>query len=227
MLNYFPKKEKNWKKAGVVLMLFLVVAGLSLGYVALQNAKRAAELELQKQAALEKAKSQENVFVGDPVIVEKKTAEVATLPAFVPRSENFQMREAIFGSYDPSVGNEVKSTPLKVFDVRSEVLVSKDGKEAKLFIAWRTNKLAVSQVFYSKEAASPNLLSEDGLSLSHALILGKFDFGTRYTYYVKAKDRWGNEVRSEELSVYSGQKTDSVFLLITNEFKKLFNWTGM
>ncbi len=226
MQNYLSKQKINRKKNGVVLMLFLVLAGILLGYFFLQKAKRTAEVEIQKQAALEKAKIKENVFVGDTEIVEKKTAEVVSLPAFVPRSENFQMREAIFGNYDPSAGDEVKSTPLKLFDVRSEVLVSEDGKESKLFIAWRTNKLAISQVIYAKNTEPVSLLSEDGLSFSHALIVGKFDFDTRYTYHVKAKDRWGNEVRSEDFNVYSGKKADSVFLLITSEFKKLFNWMG-
>ena len=225
MLKYFPKQKNPWKKASRILLLLFVVAGIALGYYWVRNARQIAEDKIQKQLAIEKAKSTENVFVGDSVVEEKK-AEVTQLPTFVPRSENFQMREAIFGSYEPTTGGEVKSTPLKISDVRSEVLVSKDGKEAKLYIAWKTNKLAVSQILYSKNATQPNLLSEDGLSLSHALILGKFDFDTRYTYYVKAKDRWGNEIRSAEFSIYSGQKADSVFFLIANEFKKIFKWTG-
>ena len=224
----FLNQDVAWRKRGSALLLLFLVAGISLGYYWVRNSQKVAEDEIQKQIAIEAAKSSENVFIGDALVDPKKAAtETVSLPVFVPRSENFQMREAIFGSFEPSMGGEVKSTPLEVFDVRSELLVSKDGKEAKLFIAWRTNKLAISQVIYSKNADPANLLSEDGLSLSHALILGKFDFDTRYTYYVKAKDRWGNEIRSDDFSVYSGQKEDSVFLLIANEFKKLFKWTGV
>lgn len=219
--------EKRFLKIFLVLLaIFLVVGGGFLAYSKISNSRQAAIDEQQKQAAVEKAKSQENAFVSDVLNSLKDEAKTLPIPASVPRSENFQMREVVFGGFETTSGGEMKDTPLKIYDVRSESLVSKDGKQAKLYISWRTNKLAVSQVVYAKPGSSPNILLEDGVGFSHALIIGKFDFDTRYTYVVKAKDRWGNEAESEQLNAYSGKKADSIITLISNEFKKIFNWTG-
>lgn len=229
-LLFGRRKEIIRKMSGpglVLLVIVLVAGGIFFYYSRINNAKQAAIDEKQKQAAIEKAETTENAFVSDVSMALDSKPEVVPIPESIPRSENFQMREVVFGGYETTMGGEMKDSPLKVYDVRSEALVSKDGKQAKLYISWRTNKLAISQVVYSKNGATPDILLEDGLGFSHALIIGKFDFDTRYTYIVKAKDRWGNPAQSEQFSAYSGKKADSIVTLIANEFKKMFSWTGV
>jgi hypothetical protein len=225
---YYEKRRKIFNFLGIVAVIVFAVSGLLFYYSGFKVAQKTLEEEKQKQEAVEKAKSKENVFVNDvSSMMQKEQEQTKLVPIYIPKSENFQMREVVIGGYETSMGGEMKDSPLKVYDVRSEVLSSKDGKNVKLYISWKTNKLAISEVHYSKAGGVPNVLSEEGPGFSHALIIGKFDFSTRYTYSVKAKDRWGNQVESDEFIAYSGQKTDSVFMLITKEFKKLFNWTGM
>lgn len=226
LLGKMKGSRKMMFRGGMILLvLVLFVGGIFFYYSRMDNAKQVAFDEQQKQAAIEKAKTTENAFVSDVSTALNKEEKTVFIPKSIPKSENFQMREVVFGGYETTMGGEIKDAPLKIYDVRSEALTSKDGKQAKLYISWRTNKLAVSQVIYSKPGKAPDILLEDGVGFSHALIIGKFDFDTRYSYVVKAKDRWGNSVESDQFSAYSGKKADSIIEMIANEFKDIFSWT--
>ena len=231
MLNY-STKQKIFRFGALGFMAFFVIGGsvaYYYGFQMTQDAKRSLADEQQKQAAIEKSKTQENVFVQDVVLPIKPVEnDPAVVPDSIPRSENFQLREIVFNGYGNggSTDGEIKDTPLKVSNVYSEVLVSKDGKEVKLYISWKTNKLAKSNVSYSRSGGADIILSEDGAGYSHSLVIGKFEFDTRYTYSVKASDRWGNVAKSDDFVAFSAKKENNIFTVLSNEFNKMFGWVG-
>ena len=103
--------------------------------------------------------------------------------------------------------------------------MTRDGKQAEILISWKTNKLATSEIEYSKsDVKIPKVLEEKNYGFNHSVVLTKLDLGTTYVYRIKSRDRWGNEISSERFGIYSGSKMVSVFDLIIKAADETFSW---
>jgi hypothetical protein len=140
-------------------------------------------------------------------------------------SENFAIKEIKFGGDVSLLASSYENFPLKLTDVRSQIVTTKNKDEFQLLVYWKTNKLAISSIAYSKMGAdTPRKISEDDFGFSHSVIIPKLDPATAYTYVISAKDKWGNTITSDKYSAYTGAKDVSVFELIVKAAEDTFGW---
>lgn len=120
-------------------------------------------------------------------------------------------------------GGESKAP--EISDLRSELLMSKNEKEVKFLVSWKTNKLCQSSIEFQKGGeASSKSVSEDGYGYVHSAELAPLNFSTTYSYAVTARDKWGNEIKSDKLAFYTGAPSVSIFDLLGGAFKDMFGW---
>lgn len=167
------------------------------------------------------------------VLGEDTSGEVETALA---SSENFIIKRMSLGSDLASldVGNEEQD--LIIFDMKSESFLDKknnlsgsvkseEDSVVKLLISWKTNKMAVSELAYSKNGDSnQKIIKEQSYGFNHSAIVSNLDPKTSYVYSIKSRDRWGNEKNSEFFGVYTPSSPTSVFSLITKAMSDVFGW---
>jgi hypothetical protein len=224
MTNDSPKLAKLFSVGGVILVLLLLL-GIA-GYYIYKNLSGISSKNTTTQVEMSIPESAQNVFINDVSGVQP-IGDQGNFPNSVSQSEHYGVREITFGGYEVDMSGEAKNIPLKILNVKGETMVSKDGKNTSLLFSWKTNKLATSEVTYAKnDGPIKNTLSEQGPGLSHALILN-FEPATRYTYFIVAKDRWGNTTTSEKFSAYTAVKSGNIVDLIASQFKQIFSWMNI
>lgn len=184
--------------------------------VRLYNSTQSSQLASEAEAA-EQINWQEGVVAGEET--EKEKVMLA--------SENFGIREIQFGGGVSLLARDYENSQLAITDVRSEIISAKtkNTEEIKMLIYWKTNKLAISDLEYSKmNGNNPRSSKEDNFGYNHSVVLSGLEPGTAYTYVIKSQDRWGNEVSSERYSAYTGARYVSVFDLIVNSIRDVFSW---
>lgn len=213
------KKSKKIIIGGIILIVLLLIVGIVL-YMFKFN-KISLSDKPAEQAVIPIPENSKEVFVNDVSGVQDAVKE---FPKGVSQSENYMLKEITFGGYEVNMSGEIKNAPLEITDVKSETVVSADGKQTKLLFSWKTSKIATSTVTYAKNDGSiKNILNEQGPGLAHALVLN-FEPATRYTYSIAAKDRWGNEASSDKFTTFTSTKSDNVIDLITQQFRQMFSW---
>jgi len=141
-------------------------------------------------------------------------------------SENFRAQDINIGG-DVILATSDDNQALEVSDIKSETFVTKAGDTAKLMISWRTNKMAASELAYSKNGAqSTKTISENTYGFSHVAILSELEPKTSYVYSIKTKDRWGNAEDSGYFGIYTASRPVSVFDMIAKALGDVFSWTG-
>lgn len=141
------------------------------------------------------------------------------------KSENFHVGEIAIGNESEFLLSESSPEPLEIGSIRGETFTEKNKQEVKLVLSWKTNKLARSEVDYSKGAGQAGkTIGEDDYSLNHSLVVSGLDQASTYMYTITSSDRFGNEVSSEPHAVYTGSRTVSLFDLIAGAIGDVFGW---
>jgi len=141
-------------------------------------------------------------------------------------SENYRSPQISFGGEAITFPSGQGSITPEILDLRSELLTTKnDRNKVKFMLTWRTNKPCLSSVEYLKEGQSQGkTFSEDGYGINHSAEISPLAFSTSYSYIVSAKDKWGNEMKSDKLAFYTGAPNVSILDLLGNAFKDMFGW---
>lgn len=142
-------------------------------------------------------------------------------------SQNFHSPEISVGGEAIVQSSGQQAVAPEIYDLRSELLTTKNDQAVKLAVSWKTGKPCLSSVEFmrSGEQTGKNI-SEGDYGYVHSAVLAPLSFSTSYSYLISAKDKWGNEVKSEKLSFYTGAPKVSIFDLLGGAFKNLFGWTG-
>lgn len=139
-------------------------------------------------------------------------------------SENFRATNVNVGGDIVILGNG-ENADLEIFDIKSESFVAGKQDEVKLVISWKTNKMAISQLDYSKNnGQSARTLEENSYGFSHSAVITELEPRTSYIYQIKGKDRWANELSSDFFGIYTASKPISIFELIVNALAEVFGW---
>ena len=142
-------------------------------------------------------------------------------------SQNFRAPQISFGGEAIVVPSGRESLSPEIVDMRSELLTTKNEQQVKFILRWKTNKPSLSSVEYMREGqAEGKKVSEDGYGFIHSAEISPLNFSTSYSYIVQAKDKWGNETRSEKLTFYTGAPNVSILDLLGGAFKDMFGWAG-
>ena len=141
----------------------------------------------------------------------------------VHKSENYRTKLVTFGGNAALPMDE--DLALKIKDVRSELLTTRNQKEIKLYVSWKTNKPAVSELKYGKNIEQGGKsIKEDKFGYAHSTILSSLDAASAYTYLIKGRDKWGNEIQSQRFAFYTGAPNVSLLDLLLGAFKDVFGW---
>lgn len=173
-----------------------------------------------------------NIITG---IVEGDTTtsseEAAKKSGIILSSENFKASQVNLGGGIVLTDAE-DNQPMEITDIKSESFVTSKNsssgnstEETKLVISWKTNKLAMSELDYSKNnGQDPKAIKEQSFGFNHAVVLTQIDPRTSYVYQIKGKDHWGNVVSSDYYGIFTSSKPVSVFDLITKQINEIFGW---
>jgi hypothetical protein len=211
--------SKRSSKLFMLLVGALVIALAIAGYLLYRRyfiPEAAAPQTETVPAPTESAATRAEMTVTDPV--------VPTTNANY-QSESFRIGEvAIGGEADLMLSGDTPD-PLAVNGIRGEAFTEKNRPEVKLVLSWKTNKLAKSEVTYSKGVGQPEkTATEDDFSFNHSLVIPGLDQASTYVYAITAHDRFGGKMTSESHAVYTGSKTVSLFDLIAGAVGDVFGW---
>jgi len=140
-------------------------------------------------------------------------------------SQNFRTPQISFGGDAIVFPAGQQSGAPEIQDMRSELLLTKSDQQVKFLLSWKTNKECRSAIEYMKDGQSEGkVVSEDGYGFVHSAAIAPLNFSTSYSYIVTARDKWGNEIKTEKLVFYTGAPSISIFDIIVAAFKDMFGW---
>lgn len=141
------------------------------------------------------------------------------------QSENFRVGDIAIGGEAEFLLTEDTPEPIEISAIRGEAFTEKNKQEVKLVLSWKTNKLAKSEIAYSKGVGqAKKTVSEDDYGLNHSLVIPGLDQASTYVYTIASQDRFGNEIISDPHAVYTGSRTVSLFDLIADAVGDVFGW---
>jgi len=153
--------------------------------------------------------------------------EGAQVPTKMYASQNFKTPQITFGGDAITMPSGQQAVAPEILDMRSELLTTKTDQQVKFLLTWKTNKLCNSSIDYTKEGqAEAKTVSEEGYGFVHSVEIAPLNYSTSYSYAVTARDKWGNEIKSDKLAFYTGAQNVSVFDLLAGAFKDMFGWAG-
>ncbi|HFC76862.1 MAG TPA: hypothetical protein ENJ27_01390 [Candidatus Moranbacteria bacterium] len=223
---------KNKRSFAMQVFLYLIIVifigGLSfVGWKYFDNknnVKNENKIAISKKLNTQNKAKNKNSSSDEEKIVDKITKS-NNLSNDISSSKNYKIKQLKFGGNIILGGDEDRNIPLKIYDVKSEIVTAQEDGEPKFLITWKTNKAAISDVIYSKNDGSKSkTIAEDGYGFDHSVLLKNMDFATIYIYKIKSKDRWQNKISTEYFSAYTGAKSESIFDLIFNAVHDVFGW---
>lgn len=139
-------------------------------------------------------------------------------------SENYKISDINIGGSVMIINSE-ENAELEISNIKSESFIANKKDEVKLMISWQTNKLAISELTYSKNGGqNSQTLKEDSYGYSHSVVVSGLTPRTSYVYQIKSADHWSNATTSDYFGVYTSSKPVSVFDLISNATGEVFGW---
>lgn len=147
-------------------------------------------------------------------------------------SENYKASSVSLGG-EIILTSSTENLPPEITDVKSESFIVTDNnstqnnssEEVELVISWKTNKLAKSEIQYSKNnGQDPRSIEEQSYGFDHSVVLTGMDPQTSYVYQIKCKDHWGTEVDSDFYGLFTSSRPVSVFDLIAKQISEIFGW---
>jgi len=215
----FFKKIGLKSKVFVVVIILLLLGGS--GYVFFKK-ETAQEIENPQVVTSPQEEA------GSKKTVTSAPGEPELVPLFGDanyQSENFRVGEVAIGGEAEFLLSEDSPDPVAISSIRGESFTEKNKKEVKLVVSWKTNKLAKSEISYSKGVGQPSKeIGEDDYSLNHSVIISGLDQASTYVYKIKSDDRFGNQAESDPYAVYTGSRTVSLFDLIADAVSEVFGW---
>ncbi len=142
-------------------------------------------------------------------------------------SQNFRTPQITFGGDAITVPSGEQSAAPEISDMRSQLMMTKGDEKVEFLLSWKTDKPCSSLIEYSREGQTePKTVSEDGYGFAHSAEIAPLNYSTSYSYTVAARDKWGNVVKSDKLSFYTGAPKVSILDLLGGAFKDMFGWAG-
>ncbi len=149
------------------------------------------------------------------------------IPTKMFTSQNFHSPQITFGGDAITLPSGEQATAPEITDLRSELLLVKSDQQVKFLLSWKTNKLCASSIGYTKEGqAEEKTVSDDSYGFLHSVEIAPLNYSTSYSYSVTARDKWGNETKSDKLAFYTGAPNVSILDLLGGAFKDMFGWKG-
>jgi hypothetical protein len=162
---------------------------------------------------------------GEGIVLAETSENTPESDLAVAKSENFRVGQIVFAGESNFLLDETDASPLKIDGVRGEIASKKGKKEMQLVIVWKTNKPTSGDVTYGKNRSeNGKKIAEDTYGTNHGVVIPNLEQGTTYLYTIHAKDRFGNDVKSDTYAMFTGAEQLSLVDLIANAAKDTFSW---
>lgn len=214
-----PLDNTHEKRSKKLLKLFLLQVVVVFGGVLFFQMRNIASRE-------EVAILDAPVVGNDEGIVLADTAEnIPLADQAVAKSENFRVGQIVFAGESDFLLDETDPSPLKIDGVQGQIVSKKGKKEMQLIIIWKTNKPTSGEVVYGKNRSdNGKKVVEDTYGTNHGVVIPNLAQGTTYLYTIHAKDRFGNDVKSDTYAMFTGAEQLSLIDLIANAARDTFSW---
>jgi len=234
MGKYFQsRRTRNQSSSGHWLKIFAVMSAAMIILPLLFAISQAAKVVLtdsRKKSELTQIFSDnqnDQTKISNENSQEGKVAGIETTQkgnGAILASANFKINSINVGGNTLVLSNESNQS-LQIENIKSDSFADNKKNETSLVVAWQTNKMALSELDYSKSGGqNPNSLSEDSYGFNHSAVIAGLEPGASYVFQIKSKDRWANEISSDFFGVYTASKPVSVFDLISNAVGEVFGW---
>jgi flagellar basal body-associated protein FliL len=223
--------KKSKKKKILFLVIFLLLLLPAVIYLVRSRQSKDTASDGTTTQEEEVVENQGDDAIIDNEITKKESAGLTNIDKAIVKdeaemvSENYRVSQVKFTGNAVIENGKSRDTKLEIYQVKSENIISQEDNEPSILISWKTNKEAISSVEYAKsDGKNPVKAIEDGYGFEHTMMLKNMEFSTIYTYRIESKDKWGNKVSTEYFSAYTGDKSESIFDLITNAVEDVFGW---
>ncbi len=142
--------------------------------------------------------------------------------------ERFVVQDIVLGSEAlMAMTDDDRTRPIEISHFQGKLFRSSEDKDdISYYASWQSNKPIFSTIKYkSDEEANFQEIVENNFAYVHSFTLPNIEFSSVYTYIIQSKDRWGNEVDSDEFVFYTGPSETSFFQLLEESFNDIFGWT--
>ena len=159
------------------------------------------------------------------LVLAEETENLKTLNKESYASENYRIVQVTFGGDAVLLPSGEEQLELEIYDIKSELLTTKDQEDIKLLVSWKTQRPTVSEVeYYRGGEEGGKKIKEDKYGYSHSAVLNSLDAATTYTYVIRVKDEWGNEKSSDKFAFYTGAPNVSLLDLLAGAVRDVFGW---
>ncbi|MFA7319817.1 MAG: fibronectin type III domain-containing protein [Parcubacteria group bacterium] len=227
MFGTSKQSSGHWLKifavmSAAMIILPLLFAGSQIVKVVLTDSRKKTELA---RIYSDNQNHQTEIFnenVQDGKVAGIETAQTGS--GTILASANFKINSINVGGNTLVLSNESNQV-LQIENIKSDSFADNKKNETSLVVAWQTNKMAISELDYSKSGGqNPEMLAENSYGFNHSAVIAGLEPGASYVFQIKSKDRWANEISSDFFGVYTASKPVSVFDLISNAVGEVFGW---
>ncbi len=120
----------------------------------------------------------------------------------------------------------------EISQVRSQSAIISGGEEkVQTIISWKTNELASTQILWDIGATKGDTFANEtkvdtNLTTNHIAVITQFKAGTVYRYRVVSADKFGNIAKSQDYTILTPVKRQSIIQMIVNQFESIFGWVS-
>ncbi len=142
--------------------------------------------------------------------------------------ERFVAQDIVLGSEAlMAMTDDDRTRPIEISHFQGKLFRSSEDKDdISYYASWQSNKPIFSTIRYKGDEDSKfQEIAENNFAYVHSFTLPSIEFSSVYTYVIQSKDRWGNEVESDEFVFYTGPPDTSFFQLLEESFNDIFGWT--
>ncbi len=153
-----------------------------------------------------------------------KNSSFSQIHGRVLASENYKINTINLGGSVAIISRQ-QNVSLEIKNIKSKSFINSKENKAYLVISWTTNKVAISQLEYSKNnGQDPQVIKENSYGFNHSIVISDLNPGTSYVYQIESTDQWGNSQISKYFGIYTASNPLSVFDLISNAMSEIFGW---
>lgn len=215
-----PLENTHEKRSKKLLKLFLLQVLVVFGGVLFFQMRN---ITSQENAAVLDAPVVGND--GEGVVLADTAENNPETDTAVAKSENFRVGQIVFAGESDFLLDEIDPSPLKIDGVQGQIVSKKGKKEMQLVIVWKTNKPTSGEVVYGKNRSeNGKKVTEDTYGTNHGVVIPNLAQGTTYLYTIHAKDRFGNDAKSDTYAMFTGAEQLSLIDLIANAARDTFSW---
>lgn len=145
--------------------------------------------------------------------------------SLAPKSQNYRLGFLSVGGDNRAYLANAEDKKLAVSSVGYKTVIDENRENTGAIIKWKTNKPSRGEILYRKNSDTEfRSIKESSFGWEHTIVLEKLGYASTYVFLIDAKDRWGNETKSENYALYSGSNSPSLFDLLASAFGDMFGW---